>query len=134
MCIADKNGAIPRLPPPAMMLSSKAGETQPDINVVYIECGAGAKYRPVMRGAYYAATPMGAVSEYGGYTGVALVNLQDQVREAVCRWRRAKGVASHVQVCSTEGLILSEERSDHTGVVCLLLFCHRVEVCSGLEL
>lgn len=39
----------------------------------------GALYRPVARGGDFAITPIGATSEYGDYTGVAIIDLKNQV-------------------------------------------------------
>jgi hypothetical protein len=49
-----------------------------EVPVRYAELGAGAKYRPIARGADFIATPSGATSEYGGYTELAIVNLRDE--------------------------------------------------------
>lgn len=51
----------------------------PDVTVTYIPVGAGATYRPLARGADFAATVTNGTSPYGGYTGVAIVDLVDQV-------------------------------------------------------
>lgn len=57
----------------------KSEEGEPDVNVVYIPVGPGAKYRPIARGGDYAVTSTGATEPYGGYTGVAIIDLVDQV-------------------------------------------------------
>lgn len=57
----------------------QAGETGADVGYEQIVIGAGAAYRPVARGSKYAITPTGGTEEYGGYTGVAVIDLEKQV-------------------------------------------------------
>ena len=53
------------------------------VTPLYIPIGAGAKHRPVSRGSHYAMTPSGATTEDGGYTEVALIDLETQVNVSV---------------------------------------------------
>lgn len=57
----------------------QAGESGEDISFVQIVIGPGARYRPIARGSKYAITPTGGTHTYGGYTGVAVIDLEKQV-------------------------------------------------------
>lgn len=57
----------------------QAGGDGSDIEVVQIVLGPGALYRPVARGSHYAVTPTNGQDDYGGYTAVAIVDLETQV-------------------------------------------------------
>ena len=55
------------------------GESGNDIEYVQITVGAGSTYRPLARGSNYAVTPTNGTSMYGGYTQLAIVDLETQV-------------------------------------------------------
>lgn len=60
---------------------NQAGGSADDIEVVQIVVGAGAKHRPVARGSHYAMTPSHDTAGVGGYTQVAIIDLDTQVKQ-----------------------------------------------------
>ena len=66
------------------------GGSAEDIEVVQVVVGAGSTYRPIARGSHYAVTPSNGTSPYGGYTDLAIIDLETQVKKIALKKTRGQ--------------------------------------------